>query len=443
VGLITYYICKLLKIRPLFCFLGAILSLASPSIYSLAPTSKPDNLITTYILLSFYLLLAGLDSINKTKKIAIYFTSITFMSLAIGFKYSAIYLLPAYFLIIFYAILKEEREDNLKKIILIFSGGFLIFLGINIVWLIRNFVETGNPIYPILNSFLHDNLTYHFTIYRSMLLSEFLNSMKDMSFHQSRSIFVFLNNIKNQSFLIPYLFLPLIVKRYLFCRNTSNIIFILTLATLITFLEFFFFLPWETRHIPGLNILIFILFSYFLNSVVTNNIHKKFVFICYIVFALTLFSKSIILLKNYPVTCFSLNTENSLICGMKKATFGKVAEYLNTKLERNDKVALNVMPFFYLKVKYLFIFPWVELPNILQSDKPEEMLSKLKKDNITYIAWWNNGFSYKTWFDPEKGPNLTKWFSNMDNNILVLAEKKAIIEINEIDGIKIYKISEY
>lgn len=440
-GLITFFICKLLKMRGLFCLLAATLTLSSPSIFSLAPTAKPDNLITTYILISFYLALLTVELRNRNLKLFGIFASTVFLIFACGFKYSTLYLFPAYFLIFIFTVFKISKDDFFKNLIFLTVIGIFSFILINSVWLIRNLIETGNPIYPLLSEFFPQKLQYHFTAYRETLLSEFLGSMKDMSYNQSHSIFVFLKNIKNQTFLIPYLFFPVLAIKYLFSKNSKvNIIFILTLATTVTLLELFFLLPWETRHIVTINVLVVVIFCYFLNALIKAQAYKKISFFFYLCLVLMLFSKNLQMLKSYPVSCFSFNSKNSLNCGVQKATFGKVAAFLNSTLDETDRVALNIQPFFYLNKSYLFIFPWVEKPNLLDSDEPTDMLSKLKSEKVTYIAWWKQGYAYSTWFDPAKGPNLIRWFSNTENNIYLLEKRGFIKEIAVVDGITIYRL---
>jgi hypothetical protein len=439
-GLITYLFCKLLNIRILFTYLAITLVLCSPSIYSLAPTSKPDNLIALYILTSIFSIIYSTKTQDKKIQKKAELLSIFLISFAIGFKYSALYLIPAYASIVIYVFSYKKQGQFFKNIIWFAIKGFLIFFAINSVWLIRNYIETGNPIYPLLSNIFPDNLEYHFTPYRSMLVKEFLNSMINMSFMQSFSILVFLKNIKGQAFLIPYIFFPVVAIKFLKKNYIQNLIFILVIATLITLVELFFFLPWETRHIVTINILIFIVFAYFLNSIITIQINSHISFLAYIVFTLLFLSKSFILVKNYPFTCFSLNLNKSLDCGSQKATFGKVAIYLNSTLKETDRVALNIQPFFYLKKSYLFIFPWMEKPNLLDSDEPTDMLAKLKSENITHIAWWKQGYSYSSWFDPAKGSNLIRWFTNTENNIYLLEKRGFIKEITVVDGITIYRL---
>jgi hypothetical protein len=273
-----------------------------------------------------------------------------------------------------------------------------------------------------------------------MLVKEFLNSMINMSFTQSHSILDFLKNIKGQAFLTPYIFFPVLAIKFLQKNYTHNLIFILVLATLITLVELFFYLPWETRHIVTINILMFIVFAYFLSSIITIQINSRVSFLTYISCVLLFLSKSFILVKNYPISCFSFNLNKSLVCGSQKATFGKVADYLNSTLNETDRVALNIQPFFYLKKSYLFIFPWMEKPNLLDSDEPTDMLSKLQSQNITHIAWWKQGYAYSTWFDPTKGSNLIRWFTNTENNIYLLEKRGFIKEITVVDGITIYRL---
>ena len=439
-GLITYLFCKLLNIRILFTCLAMTLALCSPSIYSLAPTSKPDNLIALYTLTSFFLILYSTETKDKKFGKKAELLSIVLISFAIGFKYSALYLMPAYASIVIYIFGYKKQGQFFKNIGWFAIKGFLIFFAINSVWLIRNYIETGNPIYPLLSNIFPDNLEYHFTPYRNMLVKEFLNSMINMSFTQSHSVLVFLKNIKGQAFLTPYIFFPVLAIKFLKKNYTHNLIFILVFATLITLVELFFFLPWETRHIVTINILMFIVFAYFLSSIITIQINSRVSFLTYITCILLFLSKSFILVKNYPISCFSFNLNKSLVCGSQKATFGKVAVYLNSTLKENDRVALNIQPFFYLNKSYLFVFPWMERPNLLDSDEPADMLLKLKSEKITHIAWWNQGYSYTTWFDAAKGANLIRWFTNAENNIYLLEKRGFIKEIKVVDGITIYQL---
>ena len=444
-GLITYYLSSSLNLKKPFSFLSCALILSSPCIFFTSPTSKPDNLVAVYFLSSIYLLLHDL----KLSKFKLYepklILSVIFMSFALGFKYSCIYLLPAYFTIVF-IIIKNKKDKILPTLIYFLTFSGLLFLLINSVWLYRNFIETGNPVFPMLNSIIGDNLPFHFTSYRSNLMFELLYSMKDMSFKESGSLFTFLNKIRSQSFLIPFLFIPiaifLIYRSKTYSAEEINLKYKAMLyATLLTLAELFFILTWELRHIVSIFPLVFILFSFTLSAFFLGKNFKLLDKLIYIISILLIIYSAGKIIKSFktPLNCISMNINNILNCGQNKVYSGNLAFYLDKHLNENDVVALNIQPFFYLKSKYLMIHPWTEMGNFLHTDTPAEMFVKLKKMHVTFIAWANMS-DQSSIYNERIGSNIGEWFIKMDSNISNLSSSGYLEKVENIDGIDIYKI---
>lgn len=443
-GLITYRFCILLEIKKPLSVLSSILVLSAPCIFFTAPIAKPDGLIALYLITSFYLLSLQMKS-TRYHSWFLRLLPIFFVSFSMGLKYSAAYLLPGFFIFFWCIYLQTKQQKDLIFITKYIILCLVIFFSINSIWLYRNYIETGNPIFPMLKELFPDKLPYHFSAYRSNLVHELLYSMKEMSFNQSHSIKVFLARVKNQSHLLPFLSI-LVAPVLLLINGKKNYSFnfkvylCLSLIAFFTILELFFFLTWELRHIPTISVLMCILFAYSVSFFIVDD--KKINLICYTLSLLLLFKTISTLYNSYSpaISCVSMDKNALISCAENKASHGKVARYLNNHLSDKDVVAINTQPFFYLNKKYLIIHPWTETADLISDDDPLTTLMKLKKLGITYIAWSKLIAEDISAYDIKYGPNIINWFVEIDKNINYLSSYGYLIKKDEIEDVIIFKV---
>ncbi len=133
--------------------LGALMFISLPTILRTATTAYVDVGLVFFITLSVLAYVYWRDTKYKVSGWLV--VSATAMGMALGTKYSA---LPAWFfltlaLVFLYAKETGRQWPALKYGLLFFVISLVVFSP----WLIKNFVLTGNPLYPLLKSFFGNN----------------------------------------------------------------------------------------------------------------------------------------------------------------------------------------------------------------------------------------------------------------------------------------------
>jgi hypothetical protein len=431
-GLISYMFFSRLGIKKEIKIFGVILMLSTPSIYIFAPTIKLDNLVTIFFLSSIYLITENPD----TKKDAIknLYLSIILLGFALGVKFTSLYLVPIYF-IFFYSYFYKFSHKFIH--ILILSTAILL---LNCFWLIRNFLETGNPIFPIQNPLFTNNefLYYNLTIF----LKELLYGQKNMSFAQSGSLLEFFWKISSQSWSVLFAIFPFIAIAIFYSKKIYGPdikLFLISGAVLL--IELFLFLSWELRHIITINFFIIISFIYYIDRkfIVTKNKKNALNLIGYLITILCFFH--LLYYFRAPLKCeFYSPTKNCKIA-ISPSKQGSAVNFINEKYP-SANVATNIAPLFYLETKYLQLSPLNSNLQSLCSSNEVFFLSELLSKEINLIAYWpeeNNRLLES--FDYDKSKHLSDCYRQIEIKINTLKNEGKIIVVKVLDDVTIYEFN--
>lgn len=434
-GVALYLIARSIGLDSNYSIITTISILALKANYYLAPTSKIDNFLALCLLTTLCMYLLPENSIRTTKRK--YILGSILIAISIGLKYSAIYTLPTVIFIFIYT--AYEKTKSHKFIIRNLMFMILAIVSINIPWLFRNWIETGNPVFPIMNNIIGDTLNYPFEKYHANLVYELQNGIIAYSRRGTDDIFVFLRILSNESTLLPYYLTPFSLFYY-YVKNRR--LFYFFSITLVNFIIYIYFGPWEIRFITVLNSLLIILNLNFLFKIIQlikiKEFYKKIIILIATFIILINCSLAIVQAYKAPLKCINLSVDKMLDCGINHAPYGTVAKYLNDIMGPSDIVAINTQPFFYLKGNYVLVHPWSEYGNLKYTDDPQIYLNKLKAIGVTYIAWTNFGgvIQFNKNFQ-----DIKSYYFMTDEIIAQLQLGGKIKLINELSGTKIFLIN--
>ena len=438
-GFLTYLISCQLNIRRGLAGVVGSAVLFVPSLYLNASTAKIDSIVALLGLLSFYFLIAY----SKTALRKYLILAMLLSSYSVGIKYTGLYLFPA--LIVFFIFIKKGNE-SLSMIFRSLMIWLLILVLINVPWLYRNYLESCNPIFPILNQHIGDCLEFHFLPTYSKMIDQLTYGEIGNSWRQTKSVGQFFIQIDQQSYLWPFIILPFAYAYVLISKKTSSIQLAFTSVSLVSLLVYFFQLTWVLRHFVVLNSLVFISIATVFSIAVPEVLYRKlkFIFIVIVAFGIFKTTKSIIQankdFRDLPIGCVSLNLEKRNECGKNYAMYGNIADYSNKYLPNAFVLATNTQPFYYLDGNYVLLHPWNEYGGFSYDDSGEIFFEKLKKIGVTHLAWTPmSGFIAN--YD-EGSVELRKYFLNMDKNIDALKSRGIIIPIKDLSNAVIYKLAE-
>lgn len=142
---LIYVIDTTVKDKIMACALGALFSL-TPTIINEASTTYVDIAVTLFQFIGFCTLWFGIEQNKK----GYWFLGGCFVGFALSTKLLAMIILPAY--AVFFvadAFIRREGIKQFCSMILLFGLGVGLASGF---WFIRNFLLTGNPVYPYFGS---------------------------------------------------------------------------------------------------------------------------------------------------------------------------------------------------------------------------------------------------------------------------------------------------
>ena len=430
---VNYFLSKLL-IKDSLKNIGILIFIGSYAIIEYGGTAKEDIIVNFLIFLSFYFLIFKdrLFGLNH------YYSSFIFYSFSLGFKYTALNFLPIFYLYFLYKIFHDAEYKN--KILQIHINGFFIALSINFPWLLRNFIEIGNPIYPLLSGHLPFEEKIIFTEIKKIYLNEQINGHIHNKFN---NIFSFINFIEytNKSIFVGTLFFPLILfksKFKIFVNLEKEII----LISIFLIIWMFFFLNWEMRH--------FVLIYFFsitstlilINKIKLNKFHNKYLKLknlLYILLVIILFFNGLEkVVKKYGKQFLCSIGENPIECLMAKNQYLRTVDFINNNIPKNERIATNALPYLYLNNEFIYIQPWADYTEI-DLDNPEYIIDFLRNNKVNFLSW--SFFDQHNAYDEKKGANLKKYFYKINDNIKKLESDKKLMVIFKDKNTKLYIIN--
>lgn len=428
------YVFEKLNIEKNLKIFGYLIIFSSPAVLEYLPTAKTDFLVNILIFLSFIILI--LIKSNFYQK---YIYSVLIFSSAVGFKYSALYFLPIYSLLLLFLVYQETKSfSKVIKICLLGAGLFFI---VNLPWLYRNFSEIGNPVYPILSGFMPWNESIIFSDLKKSLLTEMISSSDSLNFHQFDSFvnFYYIFTKKTYFFL---LYIPILIFTLLKLKKIKIQFSVkekkFNLLTAAFMMQFIFFMSWELRHV------IFILFFLTITNLIMINkliSHVNFLKIKYFlwiyIFLISLLTTKacLYITKKYHKQFNCTFIEN---CLFEKNQYLRSVDYVNKNLNKYDKVASNSLPYYYLNNKFINIQPWSDDEQIKVNDNLS-FYNYLVSNDVNYLIWtfWDSSKAY----DASKGKNIILYYKNINNSVIYLENNNYISPIFNTSETKIFKIN--
>jgi len=355
-----------------------------------------DVALSYFFILSMYALINYFSSeslsakgTNDTKKSKWFILSAIFSGIAMGSKYSGIFVLFGILtLIVSYEYFKmKKRFPEIAKQILVFSGIVFVILS---PWLIRNMIYTGNPIYPFLykwlggkNLIVYSNNIIIPTRLESLKLKEFFMSPWNLTIKGQDSM----------TFIGPMflLFIPLV--------------FFIKKKSLINYLILFFifaYIPWgmatfKSRYLlPALPALSIVIAWSLVNFV--KWIPKYLGRLVPVIFAIFMGTNlySVLMIMHFCYNPFNvltgLETRDHYLSltrpGYPYPSY-ETFKYINENLPQDVKIMIiGEAKVHYLKRDFLYndvhnFTPVVEWTKM--SKNSDELYKKLKEEKITHI----------------------------------------------------------
>lgn len=135
----------LLKKESPFSGLAALIWLTCPIIVENITFCKSDIFLSLFVTIAFYLI----ASWEKEKSLSAIVLAGIFSGFALGTKYTAVFFVMLFFILIFYKTRGLNSPARAKALALFSLVSFILFLP----WLIKNLITFGNPLYPFLQKF--------------------------------------------------------------------------------------------------------------------------------------------------------------------------------------------------------------------------------------------------------------------------------------------------
>ena len=388
--------------------IAALIFITAPAITKELRIAYVDLGSTFFFLLSIYTFMKGYE--NKSLK---YFSLAgIFLGFTIGIKYPAIYCAVT-FLPFFFFPLKEEK----RKYLFIFWGTtFITFFP----WLLKNFIMTGNPIYPNLYV-LFEGKNWNRNL--SILLNEWLQGMGMGMGHNFNDFFklpwrlsvkgwyqyeLFADTI-SPFFFFPLIFLPLVILRE-YKESKINLKIFIFLGMGLIFLICWFYGSQQVRFlIPGLA-LFAIVSGYAIDSILSSIINflkikespdKQIIPL----------NKWLLLVTYIFIACYSVGVEQEAYDFVQPAfhvSFGnmEIPEYItrirrsnsynavmwiNKNLPKNSKILMFFENRgFYLEREFIADGTFEAsriIENLMRLDSAYKWLKWMKDKGITHILW--------------------------------------------------------
>lgn len=355
-------------------FWGLLLWL-TPTFMAQVSTTYVDIGVAFFLFLSFYLFWQGLE----TKKIAVFFLSGVFLGFAANSKYSGLLGGLPFVVFLAYSIFKSRFHLHYLKVLCSFGVGFCLFGGF---LFIRNWMLTGNPLFPIFSSFVGVTVSSELT----EALTHGLGPPKSViSFLLIPWNYTFnLKYVTLGEWLGPFYFLSLPFSVYGFFKNR--------LARFSCYFVFFYLVGWffmgphERYLLPVLPVSL-ISSAIGLNQFFSQKSRKRWVwsfswFSAFII--LFLFSLSLYRFRfQYPAVIGVWNYRTYL--ETMERTY-PIAEWVNQNLPLNAKILVTSEPrLFYFDREVIREGMLHHYTHYADGKKPEEIVRFLKSIGVTHI----------------------------------------------------------
>ncbi len=232
------------RINKIYALFGALFFLSIPVIVKLSITSYVDLGLVFFSTASIIFLIKWIESDFKFKHLII---SALFCGLCLGTKYNAIIVFTLLSLFVVFAYVRictnKNMPESVKSVKALSSG--LMFIVVSLLvfspWMIRNYIWTKNPVYPLYQSFFKKMdakpVSYHITENNNITSKEENNNKS-----KKWTPFAIRRVIYNEP-LLKILLIPL--RIFFEGKDDNPIYFDGKLSPFLFFLPFFIFLRFK------------------------------------------------------------------------------------------------------------------------------------------------------------------------------------------------------
>ena len=385
-----------------------------------------------YLFSSFFLLINAFELRSNAIKIL----SFILFAFGCGIKYTSALFLPLY--LCSYLIFELRQKSTYKTytldlVKLTFAGLF-----INLPWLINNYIEHCNPLFPNLVG-LFGSCLYPIPLMNHIhsMIAESTIYAKDLSWASKPSIIEYYKSFASAMgiYITPVIWFGCLISFIKYRYSKSNWSLFLILPILAVFLYQMLFSLWEFRYaIPLLAMLIVFIFSeigrlrFFLPAVLI---------VIFFVFSQAYYSTREYINLVSGVIGYATSEQEHNKYKIDKIHLYWVADFLNAHTPKNAVIAFNwgVQPFYYLDRKFFFIHEWNPDGQFQIFDSFDRFIGVLKTQDVSYLAWRTPDESRY----PENG--LTRaYYAKMNRYLEEMISRKIISQVYAKEDVVIYEI---
>ena len=414
--------------------LSSLIFYSFPNVIRLSRTSHVDIQLASFIFLAFYGLFIYLDS-GSNKHLVM---SGIFAGLGASSKIFGIVGVCGISVILLSDIISRllKKELNYKKALLKLFIFFLVVLIIFSPWLLKNYIFTGNPVWPAMNGVFngkywdkeHQEQVAKLTLKRVPSIINFLRLPWDI--HTQTGSRIPIENIDYEESIGPYflVFLPL----YFILKKKNKVInkfFVLILVSV----SIWFFLSYVLRYIIFVWPLIAIISAYVIVELLKNPQISKIVKILLVfTFCFNIAVWAAMNLKSLPVA-FGLETHDEFLSRYPGSVY-KASKFINANLPEDSKILLfRDKRGFYLDRNYLWADPlfqdYIDYSKIKNEDYYYNLLKSI---GITHVLVntefeWRGQIAYEHRYSQRilnmMDRFLKKYTKNLYNNYGILVNE--------------------
>lgn len=324
----------------------------------------------------------------KLKSNDIKLLSFILLAFSCGIKYTSALFLPLY--LCAYLIFEIKQRSTSKIYALDLLKFSLAGMIINLPWLISNYIEHCNPLFPNLVG-VFGSCRYpiplmnhiHSMIAESTIYANNLSWASNPSPLSYYKLFASATGV----YLAPVVWFGCLISIVRYSPSKFNWSSFLVLPILAVFLYQMIFSLWEFRYaIPLLSMLIVFIFGdlgrhrFSMLAVLIVSI-----FICFQAYSST---------REYfnlasGIIRYATSEQERRNFKLNKIHLYWVADYLNSQTPKNAVIAFNwgVQPFYHLDRKFFFIHEWNPDGQLQVIDSFDHFVSTLKMKQVSYLAW--------------------------------------------------------
>ncbi|MEF3280226.1 MAG: glycosyltransferase family 39 protein [Elusimicrobiota bacterium] len=379
--------------------------------YSIFHVSQSSQSATSDIIAAFFIIISFYSMIKYTetgRKIWLIYTGL-FCGLAFGTKYNTAFIIIAIFLINIYKQIKEKRLSFKQTLIetLLFSAFFSVF---TFPWLVKNFLNYSNPLFPFAYSIFNKNLSSIDTDKINGLMLEIKQFQKfDFISWIKHPFLISTGQIPNSEFFTPLFMLVLPLGLF----NKKRKEFLAYLWLTFGFSWFMWsFSSTTIRHLFSSYFAASIIAAYYINEAFYGITQKMLKFLFYLILISTIYWL-ILSMKNegrYLVVTGVISKDEYLSVSHPRYPNPSYAvyKYINENLKTSDRILIiGDSKTFYLDRRFeaSSVFDRnLLIDTVITSKKPQDIYLKLKEKGITHILL-NVNEAFRT----NKGYNIFYW----------------------------------